>query len=82
MNSLVDLLACPLCKLGLDEMQARAMEYSIYFMLTLLYSLAGIFGFKVYRMMNREERELKEKQQAAAPAAVAPAREPAGVGSK
>lgn len=63
MNSLVDLLACPLCKLGLDEMQARAMEYSIYFMLTLLYSLAGIFGFKVYRMMNREERELKDKEE-------------------
>ena len=46
MNTLVDLLACPLCKLGLDEMQARAMEYSIYFMLALIYSLAGIFGFK------------------------------------
>ncbi|HVR82670.1 MAG TPA: hypothetical protein VMU54_00075 [Planctomycetota bacterium] len=62
MNALVDLLACPLCKLGLDELQARAMEYSIYFMLTLLYSLAGIFGYKVIRMMNREERELKKKE--------------------
>jgi len=83
MNTLVDLLACPLCKLGLDEMQARAMEYSIYFMLTLIYSLAGIFGFKVYRMMNREERELKEKQlQAAATPVVAPAREPAEISSK
>jgi uncharacterized protein YbaR (Trm112 family) len=71
MNTLVDLLACPLCKLGLDEMQARAMEYSIYFMLALIYSLAGIFGYKVYRMMAREERELSEKQ--AAPAAPAPA---------
>jgi len=62
MNTLVDLLACPLCKLGLDEMQARAMEYSIYFMLALIYSLAGIFGFKVYRMMNREERDQQEKE--------------------
>lgn len=70
MNAPVDLLACPLCKLGLDELQARAMEYSIYFMLGLLYTLAGIFGFKVVRMMNREERELKEKQTSAtAPAA-------------
>ena len=57
MNSLVEILACPLCKLGLDEMQARAMEYSIYFMLALIYSLAGIIGFKVYRMMAREERD-------------------------
>ena len=82
MNTLVDLLACPLCKLGLDEMQARAMEYSIYFMLTLIYSLAGIFGFKVIRMMNREEREMQEKQQATATPVVAPAREPAEVPSK
>ncbi|HEV3026266.1 MAG TPA: hypothetical protein VG457_01760 [Planctomycetota bacterium] len=76
MNSLVDLLACPLCKLGLDELQARAMEYSIYFMLTLLYSLAGIFGYKVIRMMNREERQLKEKQTATPPAL------PAGTGKQ
>ncbi|HLY73395.1 MAG TPA: hypothetical protein VKU80_04685 [Planctomycetota bacterium] len=64
MNSLVDLLACPLCKLGLDELQARAMEYSIYLMLALIYSLAGIFGYKVIRMMNREERELRVKEKA------------------
>ena len=82
MNSLVDLLACPLCKLGLDELQARAMEYSIYFMLTLLYSLAGIFGFKVIRMMNREEREMKDQQQAAATPVRAAGREPAEVPSK
>jgi hypothetical protein len=82
MNALVDLLACPLCKLGLDELQARAMEYSIYFMLTLLYTLAGIVGFKVVRMMNREERELKEKEKAAAAAAkVEPARAPEEVPS-
>lgn len=81
MNALVDLLACPLCKLGLDELQARAMEYSIYFMLTLLYSLAGIVGFKVVRMMNREERELKEKERAAAAAKVEPARAPEEVHS-
>ena len=82
MNTLVNILACPLCKLGLDELQARAMEYSIYFMLTLLYSLAGIFGFKVIRMMNREEREMKEKQQATATPVSAPAREPGEVPSK
>jgi uncharacterized protein YbaR (Trm112 family) len=64
MNTLVDILACPFCKLGLDELQARAMEYSIYLMLGLIYSLAGIIGFKVIRMMNREERELALKQAA------------------
>ena len=69
MNSLDEILACPLCKLGLDEMQARAMEYSIYFMLALIYSLAGVIGFKVYRMMAREERDLAANQQAAKPAA-------------
>jgi hypothetical protein len=65
MNSLVEILACPLCKLGLDEMQARAMEYSIYFMLALIYSLVGIIGFKVYRMMAREERDLAANPPAA-----------------
>lgn len=69
MNSLVEILACPLCKLGLDEMQARAMEYSIYFMLLLIYSLAGIIGFKIYRMMAREERDLALNQPKAKPAA-------------
>jgi len=72
MNSLVEILACPLCKLGLDEMQARAMEYSIYFMLVLIYSLAGLIGFKVYRMMAREERDLALNQPAAPAAPVAP----------
>ncbi|MBV8880014.1 MAG: hypothetical protein JO332_08630 [Planctomycetaceae bacterium] len=62
MNSLVDILACPMCKLGLDELQARAMEYSIYLMLAMIYSLAGVIGFKIYRMMAREEREMIEKQ--------------------
>ncbi|HUR37906.1 MAG TPA: hypothetical protein VM222_00320 [Planctomycetota bacterium] len=71
MNSVVEILACPLCKLGLDEMQARAMEYSIYFMLALIYSLAGVIGFKVYRMMAREERDLALRQPAAKPAAPA-----------
>jgi uncharacterized protein YbaR (Trm112 family) len=66
MNTLIGILACPLCKLGLDELQARAMEYSIYLMLGLIYSLAGIIGFKVVRMMNREERDLVLKQAAAA----------------
>ena len=79
MNSLVEILACPLCKLGLDEMQARAMEYSIYFMLVLIYSLAGVIGFKVYRMMAREERDLALNQppaQASAPEAVKAPGEP------
>lgn len=76
MNSLVDILACPLCKLGLDEMQARAMEYSIYFMLVLIYSLAGIIGFKVYRMMAREERDLALNQPLAKPAAPEAAKAP------
>lgn len=71
MNSLVDLLACPLCKLGLDEMQARAMEYSIYLMLAMIYSLAGIIGYKVYRMMAREERDLALNQPLAKPPAPA-----------
>ena len=71
MNSLVEILACPLCKLGLDEMQARAMEYSIYFMLVLIYSLAGVIGFKVYRMMAREERDLALNQPPSKPAASA-----------
>jgi hypothetical protein len=60
MNTLIGILGCPLCKLGLDELQARAMEYSIYLMLGLIYSLAGIIGFKVVRMMNREERDLAQ----------------------
>jgi uncharacterized protein YbaR (Trm112 family) len=75
MNALIDILACPLCKLGLDELQARAMEYSIYLMLGLIYSLAGIIGFKVVRMMNREERQLQDAQKQASIAA-APAAEP------
>jgi len=62
MNSLVDILACPFCKLGMDEIQARAMEYSIYILLFLIYSLIGIIGFKVWRMMAREERELARQQ--------------------
>jgi len=59
MNSVIDILACPFCKLGMDEIQARAMEYSIYFLLVLIYSLMGIIGFKVWRMMAREDRELQ-----------------------
>ncbi len=82
MNTLVDILACPLCKLGLDEMQARAMEYSIYFMLALIYSLAGIIGFKVYRMMAREERDLALNQPLAkfsAPEAAKASEEPVSI---
>lgn len=62
MAHLTTILAhCPFCKYGLDALQARAMEYCIYFMLALIYGLIGIIGFKVTRMMMREERELKEK---------------------
>jgi hypothetical protein len=75
MNTLIGILGCPLCKLGLDELQARAMEYSIYLMLGLIYSLAGIIGFKVVRMMNREERDLVLKQAAAQPAKASEAKE-------
>jgi hypothetical protein len=46
----------------MDEIQARAMEYSIYILLFLIYSLIGIIGFKVWRMMAREERELARQQ--------------------
>jgi hypothetical protein len=42
----------------MDEIQARAMEYSIYFLLVLIYSLMGIIGFKVWRIMAIEERAL------------------------
>ena len=77
MNSLIDILACPLCKLGLDEMQARAMEYSIYLMLTMIYTLAGIIGFKVYRMMAREERDLALNQPLPKPPAPEAAKAPA-----
>jgi len=83
MNAVVDLLACPFCKLGLDELQARAMEYSIYFMLGLIYTLAGVIGFKVVRMMNREEREVKERQKSApAPAPAGALREPQEAASR
>ena len=58
MNSWTQILACPFCKLGMDEIQARAMEYSIYFLLVLIYSLIAIIVFKIYRMMAREERDL------------------------
>ena len=62
MNAITHILAhCPFCKYGIDEIQARAMEYCIYFMLALIYSLAGIIVYKVVRMMAREERELKAK---------------------
>ena len=58
MNGLVDLLArCPLCKYGMDELQARAMEYCIYFMLILIYSLAGAIAYYTYRTMAREGKQ-------------------------
>jgi hypothetical protein len=58
MNALISfLLHCPLCKYGMDELQARAMEYCIYFLLALIYSLAGAIAFYVYRTMARETQE-------------------------
>jgi hypothetical protein len=51
----------------MDELQARAMEYSIYFLLVLIYSLMGIIGFKVWRIMAREERALLSPKTAPGP---------------
>ena len=62
MSSWIEILACPFCKLGMDELQARAMEYSIYFLLVLIYSLITVFVYKIARMMAREERELALSQ--------------------
>ena len=62
MNSWTQILACPFCKLGMDELQARAMEVSIYFLLMLIYSLIAVFVYKIARMMAREERDLALSQ--------------------
>jgi hypothetical protein len=68
MAYLLTLLAhCPLCKYGMDEIQARAMEVSIYFLLVLLYSLVGAIVFMVCRTMSREERELRKQGLASLP---------------
>ncbi len=68
MNSWIDILACPFCKLGMDEIQARAMEYSIYLLLVLVYSLMGVIVYKIARMMSREDRALGRGASAAASA--------------
>ncbi len=67
MNSPIDILACPFCKLGMDELQARAMEVSIYILLFLIYSLIGIIVYKIARMMAREERALASRTPAELP---------------
>jgi hypothetical protein len=64
MGSWIQILACPFCKLGMDELQARAMEVSIYFLLILIYSLIAVFVYKIARMMAREERDLALAQPA------------------
>jgi hypothetical protein len=58
MSSWVEILSCPFCKLGMDELQARAMEVSIYFLLILIYTLMAVIVTKIARMMAREERDL------------------------
>jgi hypothetical protein len=47
MNSWTQILACPFCKLGMDEVRARAMEYSISFLLVLIHTLIAIIAFKI-----------------------------------
>jgi uncharacterized protein YbaR (Trm112 family) len=62
MSSWIEILACPFCKLGMDELQARAMEVSIYFLLVLIYTLIAVIVYKIARMMAREERDLALSQ--------------------
>jgi hypothetical protein len=65
---LIHILAhCPFCKDAMDELQAQAMRVSIFLLLGMIYSLAGIIAFKVIRMMAREERELQAKAAKALP---------------
>jgi len=63
MGHVIRILAhCPFCKYGLDDIQARALEYSIYLLLGMIYTLIGIIAVHVVRRMNREERELRAAQ--------------------
>lgn len=40
----------------------RGFGYSIYFMLTLLFGIAGIIVFVVWRTIAREERQRRERE--------------------
>lgn len=73
MSHLISVLAhCPFCKDAMDELQAQAMRISIFLLLGMIYSLAGIIAFKVIRMMAREERELQTKAPEPQPSLPAP----------
>ncbi len=54
----------------------RGFGYSVYFMLTLLFGIAGIIFFVVWRTIAREERQRRERE--AAKKGVAPGATPAG----
>jgi hypothetical protein len=45
----------------------RGFGYSIYFMLTLLFGIAGIIVFVVWRTIAREERQRREREASKAP---------------
>ena len=63
--------ACPSCQaaLGGDEAQgdvARGIYYSILFMMSMPFAIAGTFGTLAYRAVKREQRrqaELKARQE-------------------
>ena len=63
--------ACPSCQaaLGGDEAQgdlARGIYYSILFMMSMPFAIAGTFGTLAYRSIKREQRrraELKAEQE-------------------
>jgi hypothetical protein len=62
MNALqVSWTACPWCKDALDALQAAGMAYSIYFMFALVYGLAGLIAWKVYRTIQKEEEMEKRR---------------------
>lgn len=43
----------------------RGFGYSIYFMLTLLFGIAGFITFIVWRTIAREEKQRREREAAA-----------------
>lgn len=50
----------------------RGFGYSIYFMLTLLFGIAGVIVFVVWRTIAREERQRREREKGS-PGAAPPA---------
>jgi len=63
-NIAVGFFGCPSCAEAFSERQAAAMRLSIFLLLILVYSLAGVIAFKVVRMMAREDQKLKDQAQA------------------